>query len=1008
MRLCRALLIFSLLCVSRFSALAELPVDFRREIQPIFAEHCARCHGVDESSREAGLRLDQRSALIQGGDSGEAGIVAGDPSGSELIRRIMSDDPDYVMPPASENKPLSDRQKQALHNWILQGAGYAPHWAFENPRQVKPPQTRHAHPIDCFVASRLEKEGMRLSRPAEQATVHRRLHLDLVGLPPAPEDLDRLGTSSWEATIDRLLASERFGEKWARHWLDVARYSDTNGYEKDRRRDQWAWRDWVIDALNDDMPYDQFLIEQIAGDLLPDATQSQRIATGFLRNSMLNEEGAIIPEQFRMVEMFDRMDCIGKAVLGLTTQCAQCHTHKFDPLTQREYYGMFAFLNNAYEAQSYVYTDPQQRTLDEIAAQIGQLQQEARRLHPDWWREIAAWERQLTSEQASWKTLLFEDMNSISGLNHPVQLSDGSVLMLGHTSSDVFMVASVGAEPWTGLRIELLTHGDLPHRGPGRSGTGTWSIKEIEVLAQLPGQEEWQRVDLAKATADFSQPESSSDDGKRNQGPVKFLIDGSDDTAWEADRGPGLRNQEGVAAMQFAKPWSYPEGTRLKIAMRMNAMVGRCRFSVTTSSDPRAPSVAHRAMLAMQVPETERTDAQQQAIFSAWLGQQADCQELSQQIAAQWARTPKGHTTILHLVEREPAMRRDTHVLDRGEWDRPRKAVEPLTPAALHSYPGELPKNRLGFARWLASERSPLTARVAVNRIWQAIFGEGLVETPEDFGTRAKVPEYLELLDWLAVDFMQHGWSQKHLIKQIVTSEVYRQSSMTTEELLTRDPQNRLLARGPRFRAEAEVVRDIALSVSGLITHRVGGPPVIPPVPQNVLDYNYSYPGYWKPTKGPDRYRRTLYGFRKRSMPDPVMSSFDGPNGDSACVRRVRSNTPLAALAGLNETIFVEAARGLALRVLSEGGDDDTQRARYAFRLCTSRWPAKAEEQEVLQLLASRRKRIADGWLNAREIATGESGTLPDLPDGATPQDAAAWTLLSRVLLNLDETISKN
>jgi hypothetical protein len=410
----------------------------------------------------------------------------------------------------------------------------------------------------------------------------------------------------------------------------------------------------------------------------------------------------------------------------------------------------------------------------------------------------------------------------------------------------------------------------------------------------------------------------------------------------------------------------------------------------------------------MDTPAEQRTPEQQRALFRAWLKAQPELQPHREAMDAQWQRYPEADTSVLHLAEREASNARVTYLLDRGEWDRPLQAIGPHTPASLHPLRATGAPNRLDFARWLASDQSPLTARVAVNRVWQAIFGIGLVETSEDFGTRAPVPDNLELLDWLAVDFMQHGWSQKHLIRRIVTSATYQQDSNCSAELLARDPQNRWLARGPRFRAEAEVVRDIALCASGLITHKLGGPAVIPPVPQNVLDYNYTYPSYWTPAEGAQRYRRTVYGFRKRSMPDPVMSSFDGPNGDTACARRVRSNTPLAALAGLNETIFVESAQALALRVLREGGETDAERAGYAFRLCTGRWPADAERAEILRLLGTRRTRLAEGWLSAREIASGDPKKHLELPPGTTPQDAAAWTIVGRVLLNLDETVSKN
>jgi hypothetical protein len=452
---------------------------------------------------------------------------------------------------------------------------------------------------------------------------------------------------------------------------------------------------------------------------------------------------------------------------------------------------------------------------------------------------------------------------------------------------------------------------------------------------------------------------------------------------------------------------NLPAGTQLKIAWRMGEMLGCCRISITRQPAPKASDVDHEAVLAIETPAGKRTVEEKEAIFTAWRKSVPEAKAANDEIAATWKTFPQAATSILHLVERDPANHRDTHMLDRGNWDQPKKVVEPHTPAAFHPFPKDSARNRLGFARWLTDPKSPLTARVAVNRVWQAMFGVGLVETAEDFGTRAPVPEYRDLLDWLAVDFMEHGWSQKHLIKTIVTSATYQQSSTGTPELWQSDPRNHWLARGPSFRTDAEVVRDIALSVSGLITHKLGGQSVIPPVPQNVLDVNFTYPAYWKPAEGPERYRRTLYGFRKRSMPDPVMSSFDAPNGDFACARRVRSNTPLASLASLNEPIFVEASRALALRILREGGRDDAQRADYAFLLCTSRKPTADERAAILELLQSRRKRLADGWLNVREVATGDPARLPKMPADATPQDAAAWTLTARVLLNLDETISK-
>jgi hypothetical protein len=987
---------------------AASDVDFQRDVQPILAEHCLHCHGVDAAERKAGLRLDLREDAVRGGESGTPAIVPGKPQNSELIQRVLSADADLVMPPPDQNKPLSKSQQDILAQWISEGAKFEAHWSFVPPRKAPLPSVEIANPIDSFVTDHLKRRGLQMSPMAESSTLARRLYLDLIGLPPTPEELRQFQSDGFATTVQQLLNSERFGEKWARHWLDLARYSDTNGYEKDLQREQWAWRDWVINSINRDIPWNTFLLEQIAGDLLPNATQDQIIATGFLRNSMINEEGAIVPEQFRMVEMFDRIDCVGKSVLGLSTQCAQCHTHKFDPITHHEYYGMFAFLNNTYEAQSWVYTDEQLKQREELHGQIAQVEERIRTERPNWKQELQEWARSINAQNAVWIPLEATELGTISGLNHPTQEHDKSLLMKGHSSADVFMISVPRIDGVTGLRLETLPHRDLPHGGPGRSRTGTWAINELEVFTKAPGSTEWNKQKLLNATADFSEAEVKSADGKKSTGPVSFLIDGSDDTTWRADRGAEIRNQAGVAVVQFETPQNLADGTELKIAWRMGDMVGCARFSVTTSAAPAASPADHAAVLALQVPEDQRTVEQEKALFTAWRHSVAELKSQNDEIAKLHQSMPVAATSILHVAEREPENHRTTFLLDRGNWDQPLEAVEPHVPAAFHSFPEHAPRNRLGFAQWLTDERSPLTARVAVNQVWQAIFGTGLVETSDDLGTRSAMPEYGELLDWLAVDLMEHGWSRKHLIRTIVSSQTYQQSSRVSPDLLTNDPRNQLLARAPRFRADAEVIRDVALTASGLIHHKIGGPGVIPPVPQNVLDYNYVYPSYWTPATGAERYRRAVYGFRKRSMPDPVMSNLDGPNGDLPCARRIRSNTPLAALTVLNEPIFVEAARALALRVLKEGGSTDESRADYAFVLCTSRPPSSEERNELLALLQTRRQRLAEGWLNPREVVTGDPAKLPELTQGTTPQDAAAWTLVCRVLLNLDETISRN
>ena len=795
-----------------------------------------------------------------------------------MVRRIHSTDHDEIMPPPHENKPLTPEKMAILEAWITQGAEYAGHWAFEQPKKPVPPQVEGVtQTIDAFVQANLATEDLAPAPRADDATLCRRLYLDIIGLPPSPADLEAFTRDGYEKTVDRLLAIERYGEKWARPWLDLARYSDTNGYEKDLKRDMWAWRDWVITALNRDMPYDQFVVEQLAGDLLPNPTQEQIIATGFLRNSMLNEEGAIIPEEFRMVEMFDRVDCIGKAVMGLTTGCAQCHNHKFDPLSQEEYFGIFAFFNDTHEAQSPVYTPSDQQKLADIQRRIGEAEERIRIERPRWQDELAAWEQQVAAGLVPWTPVEMEEMSSGGLLCHPTQRADGTILMIGHRDNTIIFEAEPDLHGATGLRLEALTDGDLPMGGPGRDGS--WGLSTLDVQVKKPDAEKWEKLTLTNATADFSQPEQKvqlPDQGKKDAakkdaatkdgsdakqdeppkmasiGPVANLIDGDSHSSWRADRGPLLRNQPSSAVVQFENPLELPAGTKLKVTMTMagtkphggdGTMLGCCRVSLTKSPAPAAPPIDHAALLAIATPAERRTAADTAAIFAAWRTTVPELKPINDEIAGLWNSVPAPQTSVLHLATRSADERRLTYLLDRGVWNAPKELVEPHVPATLNPFPADAPKNRLGFARWLVDPRSPLTARVAVNRIWQGLFGQGLVETPDDFGARAPVPEYIDLLDWLAVDFMERGWSQKQAIRQIVMSETYRQSSRATPEALARDPQNRLLARGPRFRVDAEVVRDVALAASGLITHQLGGPGVIPPVPQNVLDYNYTYPG---------------------------------------------------------------------------------------------------------------------------------------------------------------------
>ncbi len=1016
-------------------------VDFNRDIQPVLAEHCFHCHGKDEGTRKGKLRLDEREAALKGGKSDGPAIVSGQPDKGALMARILSHDEDEMMPPPKEEKPIKPADLAKLRQWISEGAPYAGHWAFTAPvKPLLPEGVTTKHPVDAFIQERLKKEGLAVSPPASPEALCRRLHLDLIGLPPSPVALNAFAREAGSrgldvaanALIDVLMKDKRFGEKWARHWLDVARYADSNGYEKDLPREQWIWREWVIDALNRDLPYDQFIIEQIAGDLLPQHTQQQLVATGFLRNGMTNEEGAIVPEQWRMEGMFDRMDVIGSGVLGLSLKCVQCHSHKFDPITQTEYYGLFAFLNNTYEAQSWVYSDEEQKAIAKVHAGVAALNARLKKSQPDWQQKIASWEALELArlKQTEWAVVEAEDTHSSSELNHPTVLPDKSILTLGHrtVSGDVHLFATPKVEAVTGIRLEILPHGDLPFGGPGRSHKGTWALSELTVDAKKPGSDKWERLKLVKATSDFAEPADRMEpewdnkaldkDHRRTRGPVAYMVDGDSLTAWRAERGPGLRNTEAVAVAQFEPSLTLPSGTKLKIGLLTNhggddngpktTQIGRFRIALTRSPDPKVNATPYAAVLAMQTAPDKRTPQQVLAIFDAWRVTVPELKGLNDEIEKQWKLYPEAMTSVLHLAERNSADGRETHRLDRGTWDQGREVVKPHVPAAFHPLPHDAPPSRMTLARWLTDKRSPLTARVAVNRLWQVIFGTGIVETVEDFGTRSPEPSHRELLDWLAVDFMEHGWSQKYLLRTLLTSTAYRQSTLVTPALLERDPQNRLLARSPRFRAPAEVVRDIALSAAGLLSDKFGGPSIFPPVPESVIEFNYFKPTYWKPAEDATRYSRAIYSFRKRSMPDPTMSVFDAPTGDFACTRRPRSNSPLAALTAMNEPIFVEASQALAQRVLREGGQNDAARVDHAFRLCTSRLPTIDERSALLKLLSSRRDRLKRGELKAGDIAFNPLTKPADIPPDATPNEIAAWSIVARVLLNLDETVTKN
>ncbi len=921
------------------------------------------------------------------------------------------------------------------------------HWAFKAP--VRPAVPKGTHPVDAFIRARLAKEGMKPAAEADKVTLIRRLSLDLIGLPPTPKEVDEFVSDTradaYERLVDKLLASPHYGERWARWWLDAARYADSDGYEKDKSRQVWAYREYVISAFNRDLPFDQFTIEQLAGDLLPNPSQDQIVATVFLRMSMLNEEGGVDPEQFRMDAMFDRVDAVGKAFLGLSVACAQCHDHKFDPISQEEYYRLFAFLNNDYEAQRVVYTAKERMTINGIRSRMTEIDAKLKEANADWEKRLAKWEAAQT--EPAWKTLTVENTGDNS--QRYITQKDGSILAQGYAPTK-FATTLKGASPLrkiTGFRLEQLNDPNLPCNGPGRSYMGTSALTEFIVEVENKGART--KVKFVKAVADYANPERALEpnfydktERRRVTGPVVFAIDGKDETAWGIDAGPGRRNTPRVAVFVPEKPVEIPDGALLHFNLKqthggwnsddhMNNNLGRFRLSITDDAKPDANLLPPLVRAALAIPAAKRSPAQAHTVFDHWRG--VAFKDADEKSEALWKEWPEGSTSLVAARRDES---RDTWLLKRGNFLRPGPKVEAGVPLFLHQLPKGADSSRLTLARWLVDKQSPTTSRAIVNRVWQTYFGRGLMDSPEEFGTQGEKPTHPELLDWLAVEFQDpspptlpqgergltpapplplgegvggrgtSAWSLKHLHRLIVTSATYKQSSRITPEVLKADPDNKLLARGARFRAEGEIVRDIALAASGLLSRKIGGPSVYAPAPDFLFKPPASYgPFEWVEAKGEDRYRRALYTFRRRSTPYPALTVFDVPVGEASCVKRTRTNTPLQALTALNETIFVECARALGKRAVIEGGKTDAERLTYAFRLCVSRAPSADELAILTKLLDKNRKRFEEGEANAAEIATGDKDSPK--PDGFTFADWGAYTLIARVLLNLDETVTK-
>ncbi len=991
--------------------------DFNRDIRPILTGFCFKCHGPDDAQRQAGLRLDERSAGLAVLPTGRRALIPGRAETSELVRRVFAPaGSGREMPPAHVRNPLSEAQKQLLRQWVRTGAKYDIHWAFLPPRAVVLPPVRNnswsRNPIDRFVLSRLEREGLAPTPEADRATLARRVFLDLIGLPPTPEEAaafvnDRTA-DAYEKLVDRLLSSPRYGERWARRWLDLARYADTNGYEKDRPRSVWPYRDWVIRALNRDQPFDQFTIEQLAGDMLPYPTRDQVLATGFHRNTMLNEEGGIDPLEYRFHAMTDRVSVTATTWMGVTLGCAQCHSHKYDPLSQKDYYRFFAYLNNADEPEVEVeQADPdgkRREGMQRIAAleaglagrfpaADGRTQAENLELR------YRAWLTEQERKTVRWLPL----RPTAARANLPLLTiqPDGSLLASGdQTKRDVYdLEFGPEAGAVTAVRIEAIPDERLPKRGPGRvyyeGPHGDFFLSEISLLSR--GQ-----------PAAWSGASHSFAVGTGAPG----AIDGNQQTGWSVNGGQGKPHQ---AVFTLARPLDPGSAFTLRLLFERYYAAGLGHFRVSATTDGRpvqASPLAPELEAALLLPEGGRTSAQTTALRQAFLAQAPELKTARDEIEKLRAELPQP-TTALVFQERPLTNPRPTHIHRRGEFLQPTERVEPGLLASLAPPAGAAPRTRLEFARWLASPANPLIGRVTVNRQWAAFFGRGLVRTTEDFGVQGDPPSHPELLDWLATAFvsrsganqgarsnsaLQLDWSLKRLHRLIVTSAAYRQASRVTPMLAARDPQNRLLARGPRVRLEAELVRDAALQVSSLLSAKGGGPSVFPPQPAGVTAEGTFGALQWKVSEGEDRYRRGLYTFAKRTAPYAMFATFDGPSGEACVARRESSNTPLQALTLLNDAVFVEAARALGQQAAAQNGPDE-ERAESLFRRVLTRAPTPDERALLVRFVQAQRERLRQGTLNAGALVGAGEG------DGV---ERAAWAAAARSLLNLDEWIVKS
>lgn len=1006
----------------------SVEIDFNRDVAPILQARCESCHGSEE--REGGLRFLSRQDLLLLNDSGEAAIIPGHPEKSELIRRVMADELER-MPP--EGTALTKQQIDVLRQWIQQGASWPAgekrplHWAYESPIRPDVPEAselgRIANPIDSYVLTKLAEVKPQLSQSetAPPAKLLRRVSLDLIGLPPTPKQVlafEKDPTPEHYARIvDELLTSPRYGEKWTRQWLDLARYADSNGFQADQFREIWAYRDWVIEAFNKDMPFDQFTIEQIAGDLIPDATLSQKIATGFQRCTTCNVEAGVDPEENRTNQIVDRVNTLGTVWLGTTLECAQCHNHKYDPFTQQDYYQIFAFFNNTplevvqpngsgvqFEVSGPKMPLPlppeEQQHLDELKEQLAAVEERLTQEKKHLTSALPAWEEDLKSrlgEIPEWHVLQPNTFKS-SGKSGYQILDDQSVLLTGDVpDKDVYTVQyELNVSDVTGFKLETLTHDSLPGKGPGRGDEQRPNFVAHELKVNLhssDGKQPTQPVILHSAQADFSQKNYD----------VKGLIDGDPKTAWAIN--PQFHKPH-WASFLTSEPLQNKGTLTVTIDQHYGGgrTIGRLRFSAMTG-DPGLKSLPQEIQDILAA-EGKRTKKHQQQLQDYFVSTDPNYKQLeAQQRKLQKEIDAIEPPTTLVMVEMEQP--RMTNIFRRGNFLDKGPEVAPTVPAL---FDFDLPKteegfpDRLAFAKWLVSKENPLVARATVNRWWAEFFGRGIVATLEDLGTQGESPTHPQLLDWLATEFVENNWSMKHIHRTIVLSETYKQDSVISPEQLEADPENKWYGRGPRLRMSAEMIRDQALAISGLLSTKMGGPPVYPPQPDNIWRHvGRNAPKYATDTDE-DRFRRGIYVVYRRSAPYPSFVNFDAPDRGACVVKRSKTNTPLQALTLLNDPAYVEMAHALARRIIQENPNaTPLERIKHALRLTLSR-EAESREAEVLSsFFQQERKRFENNSQLAEKVVTKQE-RLPDTP----LPDQAAWFEIANILLNLDETITKN